>query len=471
MTRYDPTELENIVDTFGVPEVEVRAVDENGRAEYGALRVDQRVQLAPEVQQKLDALLANDADFRRVWNREKRMPRDNSWSGFAQSIANGLALIDPPLSDQGIIDILSVHRRDHGDPGKRGPKPLGWFMKFTVPKAREFAAKQKATEAARNARREKREAKAQAEAVEKKAITAAVEMSPDEARAKLWECSGLEVRCLVQIGTGIDPAFRLELAGDQRIEFPNLKSVCGFVPFDQHVWLVTGQPLPSAAKKTWPEIRALLGRLKLIEDVGGGSGEMLVTYLREWLFRYRNGGHEFFYQIEEDLIKVPPGPLTNDQKFPSRVHGSYAYWPKTTNELVIALKLLQLPAEHKYAACAICWQDKDRVFAVFKRPPFFDFLRVDKKWTKDIESLQTLLHDADFRRRSTALFTTLVKEATGSPLTDPSDKDLRLKRVCTGWLDDEAPAAQTDELPAQSTQVHRIDDHRRRAAGDLETVQ
>src|SRR5262249_37336269 len=128
--RYNPADLESILDTFGVPEIEVRSVDDSGRVEYGDLRVNPGVVLNGAARQKLDALLMNDGDLARTWNREKRMRNDSSWSGYALSIANRLALAE--FTDQEIIDILSVHRREHGDPGKRAPKTLRWFTEFAI---------------------------------------------------------------------------------------------------------------------------------------------------------------------------------------------------------------------------------------------------------------------------------------------------------------------------------------------------
>jgi len=113
------------------------------------------------------------------------MPRDNSWSGFAQSIANLLALAN--LRDQAIIDVLTVHRREHGDAGKREPKALSFFV-HTIATARKWATEQQERDRKR-AEREAKQKEVEEQEAKECALIAEVSASDLDAQKRLADCS------------------------------------------------------------------------------------------------------------------------------------------------------------------------------------------------------------------------------------------------------------------------------------------
>lgn len=435
--RYNPSDLEQILDLAGIREVQVVKADDSGRVEeFGALHVDPRVELAQALQQKIDALLTNDTAFAQVWNRKRRMPRDSSWSAFALSIANTLAIAG--LTEQEIIDVLTVHRREHGDPGKRGAKPLAWFVnprdpsKGTVGRAMLFAREQAAKEKQRQDRAARKERKEAQEAEERKAIATAEGATEDEARATIQERYGMSVKSLRQIGDNLDPAFRLELQDGRRVEFPSLAAVSSFYTFRRYVWLALGRMLPSSAEKAWPEVATLMGRLKEVEDVGGGSTEMLLHYLSEWLSVGRK--EEPFKNKPAESF--PEGPLRDDPEIPITYGG--VVWATSQQEFVVALKILTMPQRGFGSAFGACWPlpaqgDDVRIRVVFKLPPFVSHLHKMEKSRIEIDAITKLLTGAEFVFRDSPKVAALVAEAGGGSLKFDND-NIRVRRVWAGWI-------------------------------------
>jgi hypothetical protein len=228
--RYDWTDLENILDTLGVPEVEVKSDDGRGHVEYGNLRVNPKVELDAATAALVENTKVNDNKFKRTWERSRRMKEDNSWSGFAMSLADTLAEVE--ATDQQIIDILCVHAREHGDAGKTRPRPLSWYTKYTIPRARKYAKE----EQERQKRRDERDAKHLAEAEEASTVTMAQAEGTEQARKRLLQLLDLEVIRLVQVGNDLEPSYRIELKDGRTVEVPSLSAICSFQALDKFTW-------------------------------------------------------------------------------------------------------------------------------------------------------------------------------------------------------------------------------------------
>jgi hypothetical protein len=413
--RYNPSDLEEICDLYGIPEIEVRKTDERGRVvEFGDLLVRPRVELTGELTETIESLLEVDGEFAAVWRREKRMPRDSSWSAFAMSIANRLALAGFP--DQTIIDLLVHHRQAFGDPGKRTPKPLSWFV-LTITKARAWAKEQ--TE--RERKRQEREAKAK-EAEEREAeervLIAEVCTGEPEARKVLHDLLELDVRRLVQIGNDVEPGYRLELTDGRVVTIPSLAAMTSFTAFNRYIWRYLRTALPGRAKKDWRTASIALAKLVVVEDIGLGKVELMLTDLGEYFAQAHDALFEH-YPADEN----PDGPPLSAA---GRHLGWKGYLVRATceQEYVVALKLVALPQRNPLSVSGAYYlldsgdNGAERGNVIFKGPPLFDWLR--KKERKfDIDEMNRRLVDAGFQFRDTAM-----------------ECGIRLRRVWRGTLVD-----------------------------------
>lgn len=444
--RYNPSDLESVLDTFGVPEIEIKSTDERGHVEYGDLRLDPRVQLPPETQEKLELLLKNISEFARVWNREKRMPKDKSWSGYAQSIANTLAYVDamaadepadarssPPMcfSDQEIIDILTKHRREHGDPGKQNPKPLAWYVKYTIPKARKWATEQRERDRTREEQEAKKKQAAEQEATEHRNVVAIQTGDQDAARGFLDEVLNLPVQRIVQVGMDTDPAYKIVLkcgSGERVIEIPSLAAMNSFVALDRYVWRYTGAPLPPNAKKRWREVRTAFGKLIEVEDTGVGTVELMITDLGEY---FATASDSLFEKYPVD--EFPNGPLPSGGSF-TGWHGCLVR-ATSDAEYRVALSLMALRQRDRHSVPGVYFVESNgeaslegrgsdagaTARVVFRGPHFFDWLRKYKERKFEIDEMNHRLVDAGFRYTDTGI-----------------EAGVRLRRVWRGPLADAA---------------------------------
>jgi len=437
--RYEPSDLERILDLMNVPEIEVRSVDEAGRIEHGDLHVMPGVNLAPELRQQIDALIQNDTDFARVWRREKRMPRDNSWSGFAQSIANLLALAN--LRDQAIIDVLTVHRREHGDAGKREPKALSFFV-HTIATARKWATEQQERDRKR-AEREAKQKEVEEQEAKECALIAEVSASDLDAQKRLAELLELDVHRLVQLGNDLEPGYRLELADGRSASIPSLAAMTSFAAFNRYVWRFLRTALPAKARRQWRAVSIALAKLIVVEDTGLGEVEVLISDLGEYFSQAYGTFFEDFPAVE-----YPGGPPAGrcSSKFPH----SGLIRAETEQEFAVALRLLGLPRKADLAAVGVYYLERglqsdvggEVARAVFTMPPLYNWLRKYKERKYDAETLAKRLMEAGFEFRQTAM-----------------ESGVRLKRVWRGRLadgevDDHAFVSQEDRA-AFGDVVHR----------------
>jgi len=416
--HYDPSDIEAILDMLGVPEVEVKSVDEQGRIELGHLHVNPRVELTPELDQKLQAVLFNDPDFAAVWHRKKKMPRDNSWSGVAQSITNTLALAG--FSNQEIIDLLAFHRREHGDPGKRTPKPLSWFM-LTIGKARTWATEQQERDRKRAKREANEKEEEQREATES-ALIAEASKGHADARKVLFNNLEIDVRRLVQIGDDVEPAYRLELADDRVVHIPSLAAMTSFAALNRYVWRYLKTALPGKAKKQWRAISIALAKLVELEDTGLGGVEVLINDLGEY-FSHAHGAFFEEFPAAKYTEGPPPDRYCSAFSFDGLVHAA------DDDEFRVGLKLLALPQGDRRAAVGVYFLDPENksdiggeiARVIFKLPPLYNWLRKHRERKYEAEELTKRLAAAGFEYRQTA-----------------SESGVRLKRVWRGTLADGA---------------------------------
>ena len=328
------------------------------------------------------------------------------------------------FSDQAIIDILTIHRSEHGDPGKQKPKTLKWFTKYTIPKARRWAGEQQERDRKREERDAKRNEAEQRDADEQRGVAEIQAGDQEKARAFLNAMLDLPVHRLVQVGRDIDPAYKVVVlkkdGGEYVIEIPSLAAANSFAAFDRYVWRYTGAPLPSKAKKKWREVRTAFGKLIVVEDTGQGKVELMLTDLGEY-FAYAEDGFFENYPVEA----FPEGP-------PKTERGSrYTGWlgriirAKSEEEYRIALSLLALPQRHALSIPGIYFlkssgcDGAETAWVVFKAPPLYDWLRRQKDRKFEIDEMNRRLVDAGFTYRDTAM-----------------ERGVRLRRVWRGTLTD-----------------------------------
>ncbi len=417
--RYEASDLAAIMDTLGVPEREIKGADDRGRIEFGDLRLNPRVELRPELKQKLDALLANDAEFARVWRREKRMPKDNSWSGYAQSIANTLAYFGIPLQD--MIDLLAFHRKVHGDQGKQRPKPLSWYTRHTIPRAVTWAKEQHEREQKREQRQIKRKEDEQQEERER-VLIAEVLQGESEAQKVLLNLLELDVRRLVQIGDDCEPSYRIELVDGKTVEIPTLSAMTSFLVLNRYIWRYLGKPLPAKARKNWRAISTALGKLIEVENTGLGDVELMISDLGKYCSEASN---HIFEKWPPD--EYPDGPPRNTDRGYFRLHVELVR-AKTIKEYKVALSLLAQPQRSGLSIPGVYYLEDDGkdpgnasgvARVLFKGPHFYDFLRKHKERRFEMDEMGKRLVAAGFQYFDT-----------------PVEQGVRLRRIWRGVLPD-----------------------------------
>ena len=275
--RYNLSDLQDILDLAGIPELEVKSSDERGRLEFGDLKLVPRLELDSVTRQKLEAFKVNDGEFKQVYLRKAR-PKDNTWSGYAMSLC--IRLVKAEFSDQEVINIVDLHRREHGDPHTK-PRALGWFL-GRLAKAHSAVKEQQELAKKHEDQAAKKKVAAEREATER-VLIGQICTGDTEAQKALKDLLELDVRRLVRISNDVEPTYRLELADGRIVHVPSLAAVTSFAAFNRYVWRYLRIALPSKAQRQWRAVCTALGQLICIEDTGLNLIELTLCDLGEYL--------------------------------------------------------------------------------------------------------------------------------------------------------------------------------------------
>jgi hypothetical protein len=276
-------------------------------------------------------------------------------------MANKLATVG--MSNQQMIDVLVCDWREHKGPNTR-LRSVNWFVKYAIQPARAWAR----TEQERDHRRAEREARQRVEAEDSKAVAAAQTKDAELARKALSGLFQFEIQRLVQLGNDTEPSFRLELVDGRAVEVPTLAAMNSFTGLDRFVWRYLGTPLPPQAKKQWRLARTLLGRIKVVQETGGETAELMLADLAEY---FQAADARLF--VKFPAAEFPQGAPESTASFD--IHdGRGTILARTEEEYVAALHLLALPQNDKRSVCAVRWDDEETTTVIFRPAPLYTFL-------------------------------------------------------------------------------------------------
>lgn len=392
--RYNLSDLQDILDLAGIPELEVKSSDERGRLEFGDLKLVPRLELDSVTRQKLEAFKVNDGEFKQVYLRKKRMPKDNTWSGYAMSLC--IRLVKAEFSDQEVINIVDLHRREHGDPHTK-PRALGWFL-GRLAKAHSAVKEQQELAKKHEDQAAKKKVAAEREATER-VLIGQICTGDTEAQKALKDLLELDVRRLVQISNDVEPTYRLELADGRIVHVPSLAAVTSFAAFNRYVWRYLRIALPSKAQRQWRAVCTALGQLICIEDTGLNLIELTLCDLGEY---FASASHSLFEKYP--VAEHPNGPPRDDHSFYGW-HGC-AVHAIGAAEYDVALSLLAEPRRSNYSISGIYHtktEDADVAEITFTAPPLFDWAKKHRDRKYDFDEFIRRLHAAGFRYRDTTI--------------------------------------------------------------------
>ena len=204
--RYDPGDFDEILDGFGIPDVDAAkqaAAQWASRFQDVALTIDPALQYPAE---KIDAYCREDMRFRNTWFRQRHDLKDQSQSGYDMALAMFGA--EYSFSEQAIVDLIIAHRRLHNQKQRTNPD----YYQRTIAKAfsgsTSKAAPLPALPGVPEITSSKKDAAREPDSPAQKSV--------DPARARAILCEGLSeilgvhILRIVKI-TGENPSYRFEL--------------------------------------------------------------------------------------------------------------------------------------------------------------------------------------------------------------------------------------------------------------------
>jgi hypothetical protein len=132
--RYNPSDLDEILDGLGVPDVDAAkhaAVEWAARFGDPPLKIDTSVQFPADIIEQFTRL---DMRFRNTWLRQRHDLKDQSQSGYDMALA--MFAVDASLTEQQIVDLLITHRNLHGQKHRTNPD----YYQRTIAKAHDRMA-------------------------------------------------------------------------------------------------------------------------------------------------------------------------------------------------------------------------------------------------------------------------------------------------------------------------------------------
>ncbi|HZT29379.1 MAG TPA: hypothetical protein VFA33_05825 [Bryobacteraceae bacterium] len=273
---YNLSDFEEYLDDAQVPdpEEEERAAREwKERFADKPIKIDLAASIPQEMldtwmdPKKVDPQTA--MKFRNTWNRQRHDLKDQSGSGYDLALA--CFGIDAGLSEQQIVDLIIHHRRLHK---LRARTRLDYFQR-TISKAEKrtggaaaavpastpatttgLAAPQAAPVAP-----EGREATANTTQPADAPAAPPAPSDPELQKAMLCkrisETLGIPVLRLVKI-TGKEPQYRMELADEQKIEFPNVNKLIAYESVRSAIAATLGRIIPKIKAKEWEALSQVM---------------------------------------------------------------------------------------------------------------------------------------------------------------------------------------------------------------------
>ncbi len=117
--RYDPNDIDEILDSFGIPDADAAkraALEWAARFSDVALKIDPSVQFPAD---QIDEFCRIDMRFRNTWLRQRHDLKDQSQSGYDMALA--MFCVEVGLKEQAIVDLIIAHRYLHRQKQRANP--------------------------------------------------------------------------------------------------------------------------------------------------------------------------------------------------------------------------------------------------------------------------------------------------------------------------------------------------------------
>jgi hypothetical protein len=312
--RYNLSDFEEFLDEAGILDQEAQDSAAREWAERFAdtpLAVDTNARISQDM---LDAWIRDDMRFRNTWNRQRHDLKDQSQSGYDLALA--CFGVDAGLPEQRIVDLIVHHRSLFA----RSQRTRVDYFQRTIAKANQRTGGAGSREAggfgaAGNAAESPTAGPAapQGTPVAPEEPPAAKPTSPDPDRAKAMLCE--QISRVLSIGvvrivkiTGKEPQYRMELAGGEKIDFPNVGKLISQESVRLAIAATVGRIIPKITK--WDRLAQAMLDACIVER---GTEEM------EW-----EGAARMYiqhYLSETGFIQSIEGQRVQEQRRPMVIDG------------------------------------------------------------------------------------------------------------------------------------------------------
>jgi len=322
--HYNPEDIEEFLDDHGVPDNEAEEAAQKQFAERfkdAPLKIDLSAQV-PEA--KLDLWLSSDKRFFNTWFRQRPDLIDQSQSGYDLALANFGYRIG--LDDQGIIDLITHHRRIH----KQKPRNSLDYFHRTLSKASQNPPPSPGAQP-------DTEPSPFAEDFQEPAGTTSRKSgagpAPFNDRDKIQLCKnisealGIDLIRIVKL-PGRTPIYRMELA-QGKIEFHGPgKLIKQSIVRDEIAGRV-GWLIPKMKAKMWDHIAQAMLNACIVEDGGeemesdGAARIYIAHYLAE---------NSFISFVEDQMVQNQRKPMIRDGRITVCTSDLQLYINKSTQQ-------------------------------------------------------------------------------------------------------------------------------------------
>lgn len=312
--RYSLSDFEDVLDEAAIPDPEAQERTAREWAERFAntpLTVDTNTRIPQEM---LDGWMRDDMRFRNTWNRQRHDLKDQSQSGYDLALA--CFGVDAGLTEQQIVDLIVHHRSLFA----RSQRTRVDYFQRTIARANQRTGGADARDAgvigaAAPAQEKPKAEPPTAEAAPEPAaeVPASEPAQPDADRTKAILCEqisrvlGIEIVRIIKI-TGKEPQYRMELAGGEKIEFPNVSKLISQESVRLAIAASVGRIIPKVKK--WEKLAQAMLDACIVEP---GTEEM------EW-----EGAARMYiqhYLSETAFIPCIEGQRVQEQRRPMIIEG------------------------------------------------------------------------------------------------------------------------------------------------------
>jgi hypothetical protein len=292
--RYNPSEFSELLDDYRIPDA---AEQERLNGQWKARFTDKPLVLNLSVtvpQELLDRYMAEDAQFRPTWLRERRDLTDRTQSAYDLAIANFGRRRG--LSQQHILDLMVHHRRMYGQRPRNG---IDYFQR-TIAKA--FSPTGPAANGAYQAPEHNDDAP-----VPKPESAAARALLCD----RISELLGVRVLRILKIA-GKQPAYLMEL-DHTKIEFRSISNLIGQTRCREAIASATDHLIPKFKPSDWPKLTEMMLDALTIHD--GGDEMDMVGSARIHIEKYL---------LDSAFVEWAPDQRTSANRGPTVIDGQIA---------------------------------------------------------------------------------------------------------------------------------------------------